>query len=144
GIRSPRGQVTAEALPELGVVVIQGNTPADVDEIMQVIKILQELGTGAEVKIQIVPLRNADATSVSNTLIQLYQRVNIGASATTITAAQPRPAGVTAPTTPGATTAVLPTGTGTVVLLPLTRFNAILVAAPNARFKDVEADIKRL
>jgi type II secretory pathway component GspD/PulD (secretin) len=141
-IRSPRGNVTAEALPELGVIVIQGNTPADVAEVMQIIEILQRLGAGAEVKIEIVPLKNADATSVANTLSQLYSRVTVGASATTITAARPATGfpGVAGP----ATTTTLPTGGGNVVLLPMVRSNSILIAAPSARIDDVKKDISRL
>src|SRR5262249_39479137 len=40
----PRSPVTAEALEELGVVVISGNNAADVQEVVRIIEMLQRLG----------------------------------------------------------------------------------------------------
>src|SRR5205085_8299808 len=79
-IQGPRSSVTAEALPELGVIVIRGNNPQDVAAVMQIIDFIQKLGQGAEVQIRLVPLAQADATSVANTLNQLYSRVQVAPS----------------------------------------------------------------
>jgi type II secretory pathway component GspD/PulD (secretin) len=133
-IRGPRSPVTAEALPELGAIVIQGNNPADVQAVIEIINYIARFGALAEVEIQLVPLEYADATSVANTLVQLYQRVLVGTSGN-----------VGAPRT-GPTTffgAAIPQAPS-VTLLPIVRFNAILVAAPRVRMKDVLNEIKRL
>jgi type II secretory pathway component GspD/PulD (secretin) len=139
-IRGPRAPVTAEALEQLGVIVISGNNPADVDEIIRIIDYIRRLGAGAEVQIQLVPLEHADATSVASILTQLFQRVVVTA------------AGNVRSTQPTTTTAQTPFGASTttqaqaasVVLLPLPRFNAILMAAPKARVADILDEIKRL
>src|SRR5207244_5418413 len=78
-IRGPRAPVTAEALEQLGVIVISGSNPADVDEIIRIIDYIRRLGAGAEVQIQLVPLEHADATSVASILTQLFQRVVVTA-----------------------------------------------------------------
>ena len=135
-IRGPRSPVTAEALEQLGVIVVSGNNPADVEEVIRIINYIRQLGAGAEVQIQMVPLEYADATSVSNTLTQLFQRVIIGTSGNTSTA---RPTTTTTPLGP-----ISQQQAASVVLIPLPRFNAILLGAPKARIADMLAEIKRL
>jgi type II secretory pathway component GspD/PulD (secretin) len=142
GIRGPRSDVTAEALEQLGVVVISGNNPADVEEVVRIIDYIQKLGAGAEVQIEMVPLIYADATGVANTLSQLYQRVIVNAAGNIRST-------TTAPTTttipgqlgPTITTSQQP---ASIVLLPVPRFNAILLGAPRARVSDIVKEIKRL
>jgi type II secretory pathway component GspD/PulD (secretin) len=150
-VRGPRAPVTAEALEQLGVVVISGNNPADVEEVVRIIDYIQKLGAGAEVQIQLVPLDYADATAVANTLTLLYQRVIVSPSGNISVAPARVPGAVQAPgaqapfggQVPGA---AVPAGqqAASVVLLPLPRFNAILLAAPQARVADVVKEIKRL
>lgn len=125
-VRGPRAPVTAEALPELDVIVISGNNPADVDEIIKIIEYIQRMGAGSEVEIRIVPLERADATSVTNTLLQLFQQVVITPG--TVRSANQQPSA----------------GESSVVLIPLPRYNAILMAAPKARVNDVIKEIQRL
>ena len=147
-IRGPRSPVTAEALEQLGVIVISGNNPTDVEEIVRIIDYIQKLGAGSEVRIQLVPLDHADATSVAHTLSQLFQQVIIGPTGNvarpltgTAGQAQPQQAQPGAPpqqAQPGREQA------SSVVLLPLPRLNAILMAAPQARVEDVIKEIKRL
>ncbi len=140
-IRGPRSNVTAEALPELGVIVVTGNNPADVEEIIRVIELIRRYSKGAEINFRLVPLKNADASYVTYTLNQLFQRVQVGPAfnspvrATGGTPSAPGAVGVA----PGATT-----GPTSVVLLPIPRQNAILVAAPESRLKDVEDQIRQL
>jgi type II secretory pathway component GspD/PulD (secretin) len=149
-IRSPRSSVNAEALEQLGVIVISGNSPQDVAEIEKIINYIIQLGAGAEVRIQVVPLEHADATSVANTLSQLFQRVNVGATFTAPVTGRPPTTGapVTGPFVgtqqPAAQQAAAAQGAGSVFLLPLPRFNAILLAAPRARFDEMVLEIKRL
>jgi type II secretory pathway component GspD/PulD (secretin) len=140
-VRGPRGSVTADALEQLGAIVVSGSQ-ADIEAITQIIELIRRLGAGAEVQIQLVPLEYADATSVSSILNQLFQRVvvgpggNVRSTAPTTTATQ---------TTPfGATTSISQQQSASVVLLPLPRFNAILMAAARARVPDILAEIRRL
>jgi type II secretion system protein D len=144
-IKAPRGPVQAEALEQLGIIVISGNNPRDVEEVVRIIEYIQRLGAGAEVQIQIVPLRQADATSVTNTLNQLYQRVTLLPTSTQIVPGRPGTAGPTiTPGFPGAQPAAAQQGQGAVVLLALPRLNSVLVAAPKARVKDIVKDIENL
>ena len=158
-IRGPRSPVTAEALPELGGIIISGNNPEDVELIMKVIEMIQRDFAGAEVQVERVDLLYADPTSVATTLTQLFQRVQFTPTGNVAGPPTTRPGTPTgqapglfgqpaqfgqAATTPSVATAALPTGAGNVVLLPLPRFNALLIAAPRARLKDVIQEIKRL
>jgi type II secretory pathway component GspD/PulD (secretin) len=123
-------------------VVISGTNPQDVEDIIKVIKEIERLSTGAQVSIQLVPLQFADATSVANTLSQLYQRVNISPTSNLFL-------GGARPTTgaPGGfqqLTATPQQAQSSVVLIPLPRFNSILMAAPRARVQDVIRDIRSL
>jgi type II secretion system protein D len=142
-IRGPRSQVSAEALQELGIIVVSGNNQADVEATVKIIEMIIKLGAGSEFKFELVPLQVADATSVANTLSQLYQRVLILPTANVQarqagTGAQPSPFGQP---TPAPTTAQ---GQTSIVLLPVPRLNALLVAAPGARMQDVKNSIKQL
>ena len=139
-VRGPRSPVSAQALPDLGAIIISGNNPADVEEILRVLKLLSEINKPAQVVVRVFPMEQADATSVTNTLLQYYSRVN------------PSPSGnipLRSGTTPGifggaAGAQVLPQPSGSLVMIPLVRQNAILVAAPEVRMKDIEAEIRRL
>jgi type II secretion system protein D len=145
-IRGPRSQITAEALEQLGIIIVTGNNQADVEEIVKIIETILKLAAGAEFNFELVPLQHADATSVANTLTQMFSRVQIAPSANypvrttgTTGAAQP-PLGAAPPPTTTATTQAQ----SSVVLLPLPRLNAILAAAPKARMEDVKKQIKQL
>src|SRR5262249_20427923 len=140
-IRGPRAPVTAEALEQLGVIVISGNNPQDVEEIIRIIDYIRRLGAGAEVEIQLVPLEHADATSVPNILTQLLQRVVVTASGN-VRSTQPTTTTTQAPG--GAQATTTQAVAASVVLLPLPRFNAILMAAPRVRVPDILQEIKRL
>lgn len=144
-IRGPRSQVSAEALEQLGVIVVTGNNAADVEEILRTIEIIRRLAKGAEYKFELIPLQYGDATSVANTLAQLFQRVQVLPTGNVPSRTTGTGTGATTPgqfggTTPSATAQ----GLTSVVLLPIPRQNAILVAAPEIRLKDMEAEIKRL
>src|SRR5262249_33666888 len=96
----------------------------------------------AQIAIKLVPLEHADATSVANTLTQVFTRIQVGA--TSNTAIQQRPQ---TPQTPFQ--ALFGGGQSqqqqaSVLLLLLTRYNAILVAVPEVRFPDILAEIKKL
>src|SRR5262249_42740811 len=126
----------------LGGIVISGDNPADVKAILDVIKALQEIAKGTEIRIELIRLEHADATSVSNTLSQVFQRVFVGASGNVRAPGTPT-TGVTSPfITPQQPRTAQ--AAGSVVLLPLPRYNAILVAAPGVRMDDITKEIKKL
>src|SRR5262249_12252762 len=132
-----------------GVIVISGNNPTDVEEIIRIIEYIQKLGAGAEVEIQLVPLEFGDATSVAHTLTQLFQQVIISPTGNVQrgTTGMAQPAGAfPGQQQPGGQpqAATAAQQASSVILLPLPRFNAILTAAPRARMEDVIKEIKRL
>jgi type II secretion system protein D len=140
-IQAPRSNVTAEALPDIGAIVISGSTPEDVEAVVKILEYIQRLEAAADVQIQLVPLEHADATSVTNKLNQLYQRVLFGVTSNIFT----QPVTRTTTTFPlGGLQTQATQNTASVVLLPLPRQNSILVAAPVARMKDIVQEIKRL
>ena len=147
-ITGPRRPVIVEALPELGSVVIQAENQADLEAIIRIIEFIQRIGSGADIEFLMVPLKHADATAVVNTLNQLYRRIVISPNATTQTAApaqqqQQQPVSISRPTAADGTAAAQ-RPPGSVVMIPLPRQNAILLATPKARTKDVLREIERL
>ncbi|HEY1379629.1 MAG TPA: secretin N-terminal domain-containing protein, partial [Gemmataceae bacterium] len=136
-VPQPRRPVTVEALPELGAVVISADNPADVKAIEDIINLIGKVAPGFEAKVEVVPLQYADATSVANTLNQVYQRINATPSGNILVGA----GGPTA--RPGIITAAIPTG-GSALFLPLPRFNSILVVAQEARLKDIRDEVQKL
>src|SRR5207248_858055 len=79
----PRSPVDAQALPELGAIVIRAQNAADVEAVLQLIKILQERAKIADLQVRLIPLKYADATSVATQLNTLFTRVVVGPSGNT-------------------------------------------------------------
>lgn len=143
-VPAPRLPVDIEALQQLGVIILRANNPQDLEAALRIIQFLQDAAKGAEVEVRIVPLKQGDATSVVNILNQLYQRVVIGPNSTTQVTGPQRP--IVAGGGQGQQPVIAqPTPTAVnVVMIPLPRQNAILLAAPSARMKDIEKEIARL
>jgi type II secretion system protein D len=136
---APRQNVDAEAFPDLGGVLIQGNK-RDLEAIQVLINQMEAIALQSEVEIRLKRLKVADATSVASTLSQLFGRVIVGPSVATVQRGQ-----TTTTTTPfGGNFQQSQQATGAVVLLPLARFNAILVAAPHIRIELVVKQIDLL
>src|SRR5262249_37653157 len=70
---APRRDVTGEALPELGGIVIRAENPEDLKAILDLIEYIRKEAEKADIQIQLVELKYADATSVVATLNQLFQ-----------------------------------------------------------------------
>src|SRR5262245_52911162 len=87
-----------------------------------------------------VELQHGDATSIVNTLNALYQRVNVTASGNTslITQRTQTQQGFLGPIAVGSSQQA------SVALLPLPRFNSILMAAPKSRVEEVKEKIRQL
>src|SRR5262249_33484395 len=80
GIRGPRSPVTAEALEQLGIIVISGNNQADVEEVIKIIDYLRRLGAPGDVQIQLFRLDHADPAVVANVLTRLFTEVIVSPS----------------------------------------------------------------
>src|SRR5262249_5833487 len=80
----PRGQLGVAAVPELGGIVIRVQNKEDRDLVLRLIKFIVDSSPGARIVIEIIPLKNADATDVTNTLNNLFGRVIFGVNADSI------------------------------------------------------------
>ena len=165
GVKGPKEQVTVESLPQLGVLILSGSSAADVEAMIQIIDTIQKLGVASDLQIQVVTLEEGDATSIASTLTDLYRAVVVSASGNSRAAPrQPQQGGQPqgAPQIGG-----FPFGQGgqqggagqqgnrsiraetteqlsSVVLVPVPRLNAIILAAPKARIEEVVKDLKKL
>src|SRR5262249_4224263 len=141
-IRGFRSQVFVDALPELGIILISAANKDDAESARLIIEFLIEKGAEANIEIRLVELEYADATSVTNTLSQLFPAVLINA------APNPRAPLTQQPTTiqpfTGQAQPLQQQQLASVAILPLPRFNSLLLAAPAGRMKDVIAEIKRI
>ena len=135
---APRTTVTVQPLPGLGIYVVTSNNPADAELIARFLEALGNAAPSSNLEIMLLPLQKADATGVANTLTQLYQRVIVG------------PSGNSQGTTVKKTTQAQGGATTTeeqlasVVLIPVPRLNALLIAAPESRIKEVVLEVKKL
>jgi type II secretory pathway component GspD/PulD (secretin) len=138
-LSAPRSTVLTYALPETGQLVIIANSQADLNAVLNIIRFLELSAAGSDLDIQMVPLKNADATATAAYLTEFYRRVVVG------------PSGTTRSNVPGVTTQAVPfagvvtqQALSSVILLAYPRFNAILTAAPKARMEEILARIKDL
>ena len=143
-LTGPRSLVNATTLDELGLLLLSGNAQ-DIAEIIKIVEQLQKYYKEAAVAVELVPMKYADATVVTNILSRIYQRVNVTATGNspvllkpTITSVQ---GNIGANSISLTQTVQQPASVG---LLALPRFNAILVAAPTAQLKFVKEEIKKL
>jgi type II secretion system protein D len=146
--RAPRRPLNFSALPQLGTGVITGD-PQDIEELMKLIEFLQKGAAGALPVIELVPLKFADATSVTNTLTQIFQRFVFTPSGPVLvggaTTGQPRPQ------FPGfgqfgqqGIQGVPITQPGDLLMIPLPRFNSILLVAARDRVPEIKKEIEKL
>ncbi len=140
-VPAPKAAISAEVLPDAGFIVIRG-PKADVEAIEKIIQIIVGSVKGTEISYQLIPLKYADATSVTATLNQVFSRVSV-----TVTGGSRILQGSTQTniSTPGGN---ISAGTNVpaqnLVLIPLFRFNAIFVAAPEVRMAEIKSQIQRL
>src|SRR5205823_256589 len=66
------GGVTTESLEELGILIIRAPNKEAAELMIAVIEWISKKGEGAEVIVELVTLKHADATSIYNTLNQVY------------------------------------------------------------------------
>jgi type II secretory pathway component GspD/PulD (secretin) len=164
----PKEAVTVESLPQLGVLVLSANSKADADAVIKIIEYIQKVGVAGDLQIQVLPLEQGDATSVAATLTDLYRAVNITPTGNTRNlqanqqqgqpGQQPQQGGGI-----GGAFGGLFAGFGaqqqqqqnrgqqggnlqnaSVIMIPVPRLNAIILAAPRARMEEVIKDVKKL
>lgn len=145
-IRSPRAPVNFEALEQLQAIIISAENQADLEDVLRVIKYLQDEAAKSEVELRIVPLKQADATHLVSLLNQIYSRIIVGPNGNSslplseVREQQPR---VFRDSFFGTSTSQT-TPASSLLLLPLPRQNAILLGAPKTRMADVIKEIERL
>lgn len=145
-LRAPLGPIRIEALEQLGIIVFSADNQADIEAVQKVLDYIQKLAADAEVVLQLVPMKNADATQLSNLLNQVFSRIVVGPTGNTaIGMDQQRQTGTTRSSNPFFGTTVTQTDQPTsILMIPIPRFNAILVGAPKSRLPDIMKEIERL
>ena len=163
-LQAPRLPVTAEPLEQLGIIGARSNNPADMELALKIIDYVIKEGAKTEIEVSLIPLKSADATSVANTLNQLFSRVVVGPFSNTQiqlqTGARPaaqqggtgQPGGIG-----GGSGGAQPGGVGqqqsqsqvgqaaaSLVIIPIVRQNAILLAVPKSRMDNIKQEIARL
>jgi general secretion pathway protein D len=141
GPKAPRGQVNIQAIPELGAVVVSGS-PEDIEEFAKLLEELSKLNATAETELRLLPLKHADAVSATAILNQVFSRVAVGASSLNLQAApQQQPGGFPFGALFGQQQAQ---PQASIAIIPLPRFNALLVGAPRVRFKEIEETLEKI
>jgi general secretion pathway protein D len=116
-----KSDVTVEAVPDLGVVILRGNQ-ADVDQVMEIIRQIEQLSAGTAPDVELVMLRHVNSESLATLLTQLYDRLSGGGGR---------------PRTGQASSA-------SVGVIPVVRPNAVLVVAGQADMEKVISLIDNL
>ncbi|HZZ81256.1 MAG TPA: secretin N-terminal domain-containing protein, partial [Gemmataceae bacterium] len=144
-VNAPRLPVQIEVLNGLDQILIRTANPADLEAVLEIIRVIREKASGASVAIQMVPVRFGDVVQITATLNQFYSRVQVS------------------PNTLKIGPAVGQQGFGNIfqglgqqggaqqqqqaqniVLLPQVRLGAILVAAPQSRMGEIVMRIQQL
>ncbi len=109
-----RSNVTVQAMPDLGVLILSGNEK-DVEAVMAVIEEIEKLSVGTSPAIQLLILQHVDATQLSVLMESVYEDLTSRK--------------------PGATPTETPQGTAErskVTFIPVTKPNALIILAPEA------------
>lgn len=70
-----RGNVDVEAMDELGVLILKGNT-SDVDAVMEIIRQIEELSARSAPDIHLRLLENVDSVALAELLTEVYDELN--------------------------------------------------------------------
>lgn len=152
-IPAPVDPVVPEAIPNTNLLLLRAKNQADMDAILKFIEFIRKPAEQAQIKVRLIPMKNQDASSIVNILNTLFSRVNLGAGSTTLAAAPTTMGGRPATGFGGGLGALLGFGqqqgqsastVGNIFMLPLPRFNAIMLAVPESRVADVVKEIERL
>src|SRR5205823_277987 len=156
GLKPPRMPVFVEPLPALGGVIIRTQNKDDMEAVLALLKYISERAKLYEITVDIVELKQADATNVAFQLANMYAHVIVGPTGTFLVpgAAVPQQkaggfgggfggGGLGGGQLGGAAqAAALPTNPS-VYLQPLPRINSILIAAAKSRLEEIRKDIEK-
>lgn len=112
---SLKGEVSVEAIPELGILIVKGNQQ-DVEAVMEVIREIERLSVGAAPRIELLLLRFVSSESLAPLLQSVYDRLNPGVA--------PRQGGPAAQAQSSS-------------ILPIVRPNAVLIIASAAEIEPI-------
>ncbi len=135
-LQAPRSTVSVVPLDELGSFIVTGNNQADVDAVIRIIELLRQLGAGAQLRFELVPLSQADPTNLAQSLTQMFQGVAFTPNSTIS-----RPQTGASPLFIGAQQQQAPQGS--VAMYPVPRLSSIFVIAPEARMEDIKEQIRK-
>lgn len=82
-----RGDVSIEAMEELGVLILKGNS-TDVDAVMEIIRQIEELSASTAPDIHVRMLKSVDSTALAELLTTVYTQLNQARGRTTQQGAQ--------------------------------------------------------
>ena len=136
-VEAPRTPVTAIQVGPTGQIILSGPNAEDVNLVYDQLMAILATIPHTTLKIEFVPLKKADAAAVASTLSQLYTRVIVQSATTTLN----NQGKVQQQTQQGTLTQEQ---LSSVVLIPVPRLNALIVAAPESRMAEVKADIAKL
>lgn len=139
-LKAPRGPVTVESLSGLGGIIIRANNPEDAAAAKAIIDYLQKLAREAQPVLEVIKLEHADCTSVTNDLTQFFIRVQLLPGGATTAQFRPQGGGAFGQGFIGQQQATQ----SSVLMLPLVRHNAILVAVPKSQLEALKLQIKKL
>jgi type II secretion system protein D len=178
---APRLPVIVEPLESLGGIIIRSFNPDDLARAEAIIEYIIEEGKKTEIVVNLIPLKNADATSVASIMNQLYARLIVNPYSNSQIISPLRPGG--AGGFPGGgfpgggfpgggfPGGGFPGGAGgfpggglgqvggipgqvggqqagaiatSIIVMPIVRQNAILLAAPRSRVDYFQKEIERL
>jgi general secretion pathway protein D len=137
----PPDDVTLFANDALGTIVIRAKTKADIEAMKKLIEILlPTVAKDVEVAVKVIDLKKADASVVVAELQVLYSRLQLGPNSLSFPQAQQRQGGFGGGGFGGGF-AAQGTTIGNIILSPIPRRNAILVAVPRSSMAQVEKQI---
>ncbi|QDT63632.1 secretin N-terminal domain-containing protein [Calycomorphotria hydatis] len=70
-----RGDVSVEAVPDLGVLILRGNE-ADVEAVMEVVRTLEQVSRGSVPNIQLLNLQHVDSRALAELLTSVYTQLS--------------------------------------------------------------------
>ncbi len=135
---TPSGDVTAEALEQLGVIILRGRTQADIDAIKRFIELLRADTANTEIEVRTITLKVADANELAGTLVKFYERFSIDGGVKKVVSAPEQPFSYFY----GRVDTGPPQTAGSLLLFPIPRFNQIVVAAPKGNIAEVVKQIE--
>ncbi|MGQ0634313.1 MAG: secretin N-terminal domain-containing protein [Planctomycetaceae bacterium] len=122
---SLKGDVSVEAVPELGILIIRGNQ-RDVESVMSVIREIERLSVATTPQLELRLLRHVSSESLAPLLTSVYERLSPARSRIARDGQQPQAAGPSSS------------------IIPIVRPNAILIIAAKAELEAILDLVDRL